>query len=149
MLNYTRAYVKTIVGEQKSLVIELAGCKNNCDKCTNIARLEEGQPLTKERLEYIKSTFKKYVASICFVGGESSQTELKDLCKAFRKEGFMTAVWTIFTERSMLNKALVDELDYIMYGRCDQPCIISEKYYDPFTDSYDWTVLKNTNIHSA
>lgn len=147
MFQYTRGYVRPIIPEQKALVIELSGCKHNCPKCKNIKRQESGQPLTDEVIKYIIGSFKKYVDVICLVGGEEDQRELKNLCKLFHKEGFKTALSTAYPMQSMLNKALVEELDFILYGRCDQEQKIEEHTFDPFDDCYTWCVVsKNTNI---
>ena len=149
MILYVRGYVKHIIQEQKTLTIELANCTHGCNKCNNKTRCENiGQPLTQKVLNAAIDIFKRQIDVICFVGGEEEQQELIHLCEDVHKHGFKTAMSTAYYDVSMLNKKLVDELDYVLLGRCDETRTILKKDYCPFADATDWIEIKNTNIRA-
>ena len=146
MLKYVRGYFKKIIPMQNSLVIELNRCTHNCNECKNKDRKEEyGQPLTKETLKMALESFKRYIESVCFVGGEENFTELKELCKFIHKEKLDAALFTPFQSPSQINKNLIDELDYIIIGRCDKQGTVYKKDYCPFTETCDWIEMKEWN----
>lgn len=139
MIKYIRGYAKNISEEHRALVIELSNCRYNCDKCKNKSRAtEDGQPLTIKELNTAIDMFKRTIDLICFVGGEHEQVEIKELCKYTHKYGLKTCLSINFDDPSLLNKALVDELDYIMIGRCDSERKLFKKDYCPFADVNDW-----------
>ena len=147
MVRYVRGYFKHIIPELNTLVIELAGCTHGCKDCKNKARCEDnGQPMTVKELSMAEEIFKRHIDSICFVGGENDQHELKTLCEEVHKHNLKTALSTAYYEVSLLNKTLTDELDYVLLGRCDKNRTILKKDYCPFADDTDWIEVKNTNI---
>ena len=143
MLKYVRGYFKKIIPMQHTLVIELNNCPHYCEECKNPSRKkEEGQPLTKEAIGQALQSFKRYIESICFVGGEYSQAELKELCKYVHSEKLDTCLMTSYLDLSVLNKNLLDELDYVIIGRCDRKGKVYKKDYCAFADVYEWLEIE-------
>ena len=146
MLKYTRGYFKKIIPLQNSLVIEISGCTHDCQDCKNKSRQnEDGQILNKEAIRLALDSFKRYIDSICFVGGEYTQAELKELCKYVHSEKLDTCLLTTQSSFSDISKNLINELDYIIVGRCDEQGIVYKKDFCPFADTYDWIEAKDWN----
>ena len=144
MLKYVRGYFKHIIPYQYTLIIELTDCTHNCDKCKNPSRkTEDGQLLNKEIIDIALSSFKRYIESICFVGGENHQAELKELCKHVHTHKLDTCLVTQQQDFSTINKNLIDELDYIIVGRCDEEGTLLKKDYCSFAETYDWLEVNN------
>lgn len=137
-MKYVRGYVSSIIPNCKTLSVELCGCKHACPNCKNRARqAEDGQPLN-ERLDTIMSVFEKVVDVVCFVGGEDDSQDLQSVCEYVHKKGLKTALSTAYSETSMINRQLMNVLDYILIGRCDSKQKIMMKDYSPFGDIEDW-----------
>lgn len=137
-MKYVRGYVSSVIQSKRTLVIELCGCKHACVGCRNAARQsEEGQGLN-ERLDAAMDVFEKNVEIVCFVGGEDEMQTIEDVCKSLHKKGLKTAFSTAYPELSMINKRLLDVVDFVLLGRCDQKQKILMKDYSPFGDMEDW-----------
>lgn len=133
MLNYSNGIISSAyVPDETSLCIQVA---------------DRGQPLL-EHLPIILQQYQKYITCLCLMGGDHDQSELRAIFKQAHEIGLKTCLYTGLSEMSMINKKLLDELDYIKLGPfikekgpLNNPSTNQRMYkkdYSPFDDCDDW-----------
>ena len=149
MLKYLNGtIVMQEVPDEISLAIVIAGCEHKCPGCHSKYSWEDkGQPLL-EHLPIILQQYRKYITCLCLMGGDQDQMELRLICEQAHDMGLKTCLYTGLSDISMLNKRLLDELDYVKVGPYIQekgplnnPSTNQRMYkkdYLPFDDCEDW-----------
>ena len=101
-----------------SLAIHVVGCPLRCPGChsSDLWPANKGTELDEQNFAQLIAKHKKYISCVLFMGGEWHSQELLSLIHNAKLHGLKTALYSGY-ELSQIPKELLNELDYIKYGR--------------------------------
>jgi anaerobic ribonucleoside-triphosphate reductase activating protein len=113
LLYSTYISIHEVPGEV-AIILNIAGCKNNCKGCHSPElRTLVGQPLSLGLVEALLDQYKELVTCICFMGGDHHPEELQKYLHLAKARNFKTCLYTAQEE---VPPELVCTLDYVKLG---------------------------------
>lgn len=106
------------VPNEISLCLSITGCKLNCDGCHSpYLWKEHGEVLTIKVFKNLLNKYTGLISCVLFMGGEWHENELVNFLIISNTMGLKTC---LYTGLDRVNDVLLNNLDYIKYGRWDK-----------------------------
>lgn len=105
------------VPNEVSLAINISGCPHKCEGCHSKYLWKYDGEYLIDDIEKLLNQYSGLITCVCFMGGDQNQDDLLYCINMANKKELKTCLYTGVDDINMINKEIIEVLDYIKIGR--------------------------------
>lgn len=105
------------VPNEVSLAINISGCPHKCEGCHSKYLWEYDGEYLIDDIEKLLNQYSGLITCVCFMGGDQNQDDLLYCINMANTKGLKTCLYSGVDDINMINKEIIEVLDYIKIGR--------------------------------
>lgn len=105
------------VPNEVSLAINISGCPHKCEGCHSKYLWKYDGEYLIDDIEKLLNQYSGLITCVCFMGGDQNQDDLLYCINMANKKELKTCLYTGVDDINMINKEIIEVLNYIKIGR--------------------------------
>ena len=105
------------VPNEVSLAINISGCPHKCEGCHSKYLWKYDGEYLIDDIEKLLNQYSGLITCVCFMGGDQNQDDLLYCINMANKKELKTCLYTGVDDINIINKEIIEVLDYIKIGR--------------------------------